>query len=551
MTRHTHIAVLLVLLALTRVLFAQSADQYPQRLSSHRYWNAYGTRDFEYFGYYGLNYLGRLNDTVPNALAVYEDSTSCLIFNRAPYDTAVRYRFPGSDITKGNFNGDQYPDFVCVAYNSKQAYVLFGTPKPDSFLTAFEITGNPYVGKSQWKHLIVADFDSSGYDGIVESNYDHSDPPGHSGGIVRWWRGGPGMKSVPTDSLVGTREWYDYVGGEIMLGRFSDSSHAELAEIRVYGPGHSTVGFDTAVIHLYPLGKDFSLHSRDSILIVADTERFDHIYDRDEFSAIDVDGDGRSEIGYGLNDRQPPAGFPNPSAVFIAYSITGHILTEPTYMFHLPWRPTSSFFGFDALNLGNFTGRGYPSMLVVDWDASDNWAQSGSIYVYNIGRGLKDSCIAWEYGANAYGHFGKQVVAMGNVSGNGLTSFAIAEVDDPPPPPFLSGAARVHVFLGDTSYGQDIPSGVRERAATPIIATLEACYPEPSTTAVSIPFTVSQGGTATLALTDMLGRTAREWHGYAEPGARIVAYVDVRDLPPGRYWYRHGTGPARTMTIVR
>src|ERR1035437_7839816 len=112
-------------------------------MSANMYWTGYGNREIQLYGAGGVNYLGKINDTIPHALAISEHFSypmagganpgecAAYILNRHPGDTARIYEFPGHRVIPAKFNNDNYVDFLCWSADKRTITILLGTPKID------------------------------------------------------------------------------------------------------------------------------------------------------------------------------------------------------------------------------------------------------------------------------------------------------------------------------------------------------------------------------------------------------------------------------------
>jgi hypothetical protein len=103
-----------ILFTIAFVLTALEARAQPPDMFQHLFWNARGTHQNENMGITGLDYIGRLNDTILHAVAIGGDGGSYLVFNRDSLDTVRHFKFPGTKVNRGNMNGDTYPD-LCAS----------------------------------------------------------------------------------------------------------------------------------------------------------------------------------------------------------------------------------------------------------------------------------------------------------------------------------------------------------------------------------------------------------------------------------------------------
>ena len=130
--------------------------------------------------------------------------------------------------------------------------------------------------------------------------------------------------------------------------------------------------------------------------------------------------------------------------------------------FHFPVHgPRNSVIRKQIFPIGNFSGRGYPSILITDHNGSyDKDIRTAVIFVFNTQKGLSDTCKA--YAAIQYGDdegFGEQAICMGDLFGNGITSIMIGQNNAEEPGIILDGQGAITIFNGDLSYGWPV-SGV-------------------------------------------------------------------------------------------
>src|SRR5579883_1142225 len=468
----------------------------PPDLFSHLYWQAKGTHTNESFGASGLDTIGFVNDTVPHALSIGADGGASYVLNRKPIDTsrpdtARIYKFPGTNVIRCDLNGDGKPDFVINnnSQSSNAVTVLLGTDTINKFDTvlylnakALHLTG---IG------AIAADFDSSGYESVLVFASNQISATVDSS---HWWyyKGGSTFDTTP-------QVFFHRAPGYMAIGNVRDKIHQYLCE-------YYDVGTDPVEnIYLYPLGKSFSLIPTDSIICSIDTARYSNLGDQGGFGVFDVDGDGVADILLEGYDNNYDPSLKTDKAVFV-YKGGKNISPYPTYYFHRPFQTNSAAFGTKIVDVGDVTGRGYHSLLVTDPEAYGNAV--GAVFLYNMGKALKDSCVATASGFDiSHGgfdnSFGLQVAAPGDLNGNGKASIIIGaqESDDP------IGAGWCFVFSGDTSYG---PVGVHEPLIVPQYFTLNQNYPNPVNDVTDIVFAVTDaklyGATITLNIYDMLGK---------------------------------------------
>ncbi len=509
-------------------LFTASAQQ---NLLNHIYWQAIGNHTNEGFGYSGLDTLGQIADTVPHALSIGADGGASYVLNRKliPFkpDTARIYKFPGTEVLRGNLNGDEYPDFVSWDA-SGNVTVLLGTPKIDSFKTAFTLhLGNGAFGTNDnmFEHeVILQDCDSDGYDDIVISAYFNT----FGVGKIYLYRGGQPPDSLPADSAVMPAE-------QLVVGHVHDATKLYLTTYWWQG---APKGFymDTVYILLIPLGKNFKLIPEDTILCNTDSGGTVSV----GYALMDVDGDGVEDIVIGT------------TSATLVYKGGTNIMPTPKFIF----RPLPSLLYFDygakIVDVGDATGRGYHSILVADPDVSNGGLNGGTIYLYNIGKALSDTVKA--YAVGGYGEaIGTQVAAPGDLNGDGKADFIVGYQDGNPND--VQGGGEVTVFLGDTSYG---PVAVREPQNAPQSFTLAQNYPNPVNDVTDIVFAVADarlyGAEVTLDIYDMLGKKMLTAYRGKADNYEYTIRVDASSFPPGSYYYRLSCGGeqmTKMMNIIR
>jgi hypothetical protein len=231
------------------------------------------------------------------------------------------------------------------------------------------------------------------------------------------------------------------------------------------------------------------------------------------------------------------------------------ITNRPSYTFTKPaWAETTASFGSRLINLGDICGSNYPSLLVTDpeCDVAGGYF-GGTVFLYNMGKALKDSCVAIA-SVNGFGrYFGTQAIALGDVSGDSLADFMVAQNE---PTHDFDGAGGITVFLGNNSYGP--PVSVRTMPAAPASYRLDQNVPNPASTYTDITFgisnTILRGHTVTLTIHDMLGhQVLRAFDGVAD-GFGYTVRVGLSALPAGIYAYTLSSGSislSKRMCVIK
>lgn len=538
-----------VIVVACTLFVAAEAVHAQQDMWKHVGWKSNGNFDGQEWSGRGLSYIGKLHDTIPHAIAIAESQTdgrvfSNLAYNNYPGDTARHFSFPGQTIIRGNMNGDAYPDFVCWDALGRNITVLFGTPKIDSFTTAMFMQGAHGNLEFLDKGIVVTDADSDGFDDLILSDQEYDYQSGyHWHGRVAVWRGGPTMDTTPSYSLVG-HDYPNQVGGFIGIGNVRDHKQAVLCELRFYGNVRFTE-YDTAKLFTYPLGKSFSLIPRDSLILTHDTLHFGIF--NGGFALIDIDGDGIDDIcTTGTDLKYKPNLLVDP--VITVYKGGEVIDPNPTYLLHRPFQNYGGTFGERVINIGDASGKGYPSLLVTDWESYQN--SVGTVFLFDIGKGLIDSCVGYAIGQGSDAHFGVSAIAVGDVNHDGRADFMIGSNYGG------LGHGELVVFLGDTSYGWRTV-GVDEPTSLVAGRSLQQNYPNPFSGTTTIDYSLPSGdapdAALTLTVSDMYGKRLKTINDRTTAGDRGSITIFGGDLPTGCYAVRLTRGAyslTRIITIV-
>lgn len=520
-----------------------------QNLFNHLYWRAKGQRPNQEEGYTGLSYLGKLNDSVHNAVAIGEVSGSWstdprqnisgMCFNNGEQDTGRHFEFPGNKVIPCNLNGDAYRDYVVWSSLARRITVLYGTANIDSFTTACVLQKSDIEFEYLDGGILVADCDSDGYDDLVVSDAEYrSDGHTINNGHILFYKGGPTFDAMPTFDLQGASA-DDYVGGRLSLAHVRDRSHMFLCEHRAYRDDLQS-NYYKEYVFLYPLGRTFSLHSTDTILCSYDwTQRGD--LGGYGFS-FDADADSVDDIEMAVG------------GVVLVYKGGEHIDSLPTYQFVTPVPTYTTFnFGTIILDIGDISGHGYHSMLVTDPEAG---GLVGAVYIYNLGKALKDSCVAYAFGQQTYiGYFGTQAIAIGDVNHDGLSDVMVSALEDTVNGGGGQYTGAIFVFLGNASYGPTVD--VDESNAAPLNYCLLQNFPNPGSTSTEIQFSVNGSisgyHTVEVKLYDMLGRELKTLFRSEAPQGTYILHVACDDLATGLYYYRLRYGEkelTKTLSII-
>ena len=502
------------------------AQAIPRNMFDHLYWESKGNRPNQCYSEAGLSNLGYINDTITHALAVGENYTiplggatgpvrAAFIRDRFALDTSRIYEFPGTNVLPANLNGDPWKDYVCWSEEGVVT-VLLGTPKIDSFVTAYTLNfgRNEFAGYPWYnQEVVVYDCDSDGYDDILVEVLGANK--------LLYYRGGKTLDSLPSDSE-------NIFAQQMSIGHIYDTS-------KMYLVTYNHPRKDSVYIYTIPLGKDFKFKATDSIICNVDSGGADD----GGFALADVYGRNIEDIIIGGIDAFVFKG---------GTTISG----TPTFIFHHP-----SYVPYDLgriiLDAGDISGHGYHYLLFADYEALGD---EGAIYLYPIGKGLKDSCVAYAVVPSGFeDYFGVTAIAPGDVNGDGIADVVVgwdAESGD------SLRVGGIVVLLGNPSYGDSIKTGIEPQMNIPQLFSLSQNFPNPCMRTSQINFIVNEskfyGKELTITLYDFDGKE-REilYHGTADAVEHAIP-IDGTTLPAGNYFYELSCNNwhlRKTMTIVR
>lgn len=535
----------LILLTLPALCYGQA------NIFDNLRWSAKGDRAVQYYGVGGMDTVGYLDSSIQHAFTISENFSpefgasgvvhSALIRNRFRGDTARIYEFPGQKIIKANFDGNQYPDFVCWDAKQGKVTVLYGTAAPAVFDTALVLRGgvnNHFMNLEN--RIIVADIDSSGTDDLLIDDEFTIPPHGYVASRWLWYKGGATMDTMPFLQVPSDPAEF------ITICKLRDSIHQFIGRTR--GLGGVWPYPDTVKVNLYPIGANFQLVPTDSIYLTIDTARYCCLNYVASVQMIDVDGDGVDDLCLSGYDNKYRPGQPAYTCVFV-YEGGDSISPLPSYFFHCPHQTGSFEFGTKIIDLGNLTGHNYHTIAITDPDASDGGTENGAIFLYNIGKALKDSCVAYGAGPQGYmDNFGTNIISLGDSEfavGADADSIAIGAYDH---------GGRVFVFHGSSSYGPVVV--VDDAVSLPNEFWLSQNYPNPFSNTTTIPFAFQTARNARVVLSvyDMLGREVTRLYDGAAGEAPTHIQFSSAGVPSGAYVARlisAGRTAERIIQIVK
>ena len=513
-----------ILLFLALLTLATKSHAQPD-LFNHLLWDARGNRPNQLWGMSGLSYLGYLDSANQHAVAIGEITGSftgdvrkgvaALCYNNGKGDTARHYEFPGTQVVRGSINGDAYPDFVCWDHRSKRIVVLFGTSNPILFDTAVIIQSN-IDG-----NLLLTRCDSDQYDDIVISDNSYEDSGFHQVGHLVFFRGGVVMQSTPT------LEVYGHVGqnlfGQPLAGNIVSKEVKHLLFYRADDPTSKS-----QQLFLFRLGMpEFNFIPSDTLTL--DTHNGGSV---NGIALIHAFGDSVEDIALGTE-----------TAILI-YRGGVNISSLPSFILHRPFETNSAQFGQYLVDLGDITNRGYPSLLVTDPDASLGGAENGAIFLFNMGKALKDSCVGFARGKEFEGMFGTTAIALGDINNDKRCDFMVGGDEANA----TGHSGYLAVFLGDSSYGPT--TAVREIGITPTEISLAQNYPNPCAASTMITFDIAGDRAVQLDIYDAVGRhVATPVSGHLNTG-RYAVNLNTEQFSTGAYRYEVIDGHSHISKIM-
>ena len=232
---------------------------------------------------------------------------------------------------------------------------------------------------------------------------------------------------------------------------------------------------------------------------------------------------------------------------------------QPDFQFDDPYWSGASTYGTNIVTLENFTGLGYPSILITDPDGYyDGGYENGGVFLFNIGKGLSDTCRGYfddAYNQNEF--LGETAICAGDILNNGRTAAMIGSQTDNFNILHRAGVGSLNVLLGDPSYGYPV-TGVYEPPSAPTIFELEQNFPNPFSSSSQIIFDVVEpnlyGKELLLKLSDIRGKPVATLYKGIADAAKHTITVDGSALPNGNYFYELSCNNwhlRKTMAIVK
>ena len=514
MIRHLYHIMLLVCV----LVAAPQSSKGQINLSNHIWWDATGTQKNENWGFSGLDYIGETTGGFGHSSSIGSFGTSGFVLNRFLLDTVPQYHFPGARTYPGHIRSSTSNDVVVWNQPSGVLTVLLGTTEPFKFDTAMVLrfsAQDRFNFDNADVDILVYDCDGDSHDDILLSERQFSEPPWFvsSNGRLRFFHGGTQMDTTPALVVKGRTE-KDFVGGGLLVGHFRSPSELNLVEVRWY---YSKYESDTVSLISYRIGNSFDLVPLDTTFCNISTGG---TYNFGLWGG-NIDSDSLDEVLLGCWTG------------VLAYHVIPGKKQQPFRSFPRPFTTNSTTFGSKIVDVGNVADVRYHSFLVADPEASDNNKFNGAVFLYNIGAGLDTHCVASFSSTGFESYFGAQACKVGDINGDGLDDFFVAEDDDPLLGPPHRGGIRC--FLGNAQYAT--PVGVREVAQPPTQLYLTSPFPNPAKdwTDVRIGVKGIYDSAVELALYDCLGRKVSEaFHGIVD-GYGYTVRIPVALLATGVY----------------
>ena len=161
-----------------------------------------------------------------------------------------------------------------------------------------------------------------------------------------------------------------------------------------------------------------------------------------------------------------------------------NISPQPSFILNnLPFTQDAGEFGDVMCNVGDVSGNGSDYLLV----ANTGEGSGGAVYLYPIGKNLRDTCLAYALGANDNGALGITMAAVGDVNGDGLADFYVGA--SPQFGTVYNNCGRVIAFLGSKSYVDVVVE--REKPIPAPLFLLNQNYPNPFSEYTNLSFTIT------------------------------------------------------------
>ncbi len=439
----------------------------------------------------------------------------------------------------GDLNGDGYADFSISAEFERKVYVYFGGTTidtvPDLTFSSNDIT---------WE-MRSGDWNGDGALDLVTADVNYNRERGR---VYIYW-GGADLDTIPDVVLEAPPSCERYFGWSLATG---DINGDGIDDLLVNGENH--LG-GPASIYVYYGARDFP--TEPSFVWAGSVGDFNRVR-----SGGDWNGDGyddvvvtvvpfRSAIYLG---GDPPA----PTPAFVVWS-------GPSVALSPEWAIGDvngdgyddlchAYFGVllggpepDTLADMLFQPRQWRGVAVSGHFNRDRWADvligtpayaswTGAIWFYPGGNPMNPR-YQWAVSGSGYGAFGDPIENAGDVDGNGVEDFLVAE----PSYPFLRDRGRVFLLPTDTTHIARV--GAAGGGGFPALAKLFPPYPNPFNSRLVVRYTLARRAWVKLWVSDVLGReVAGLVEGWKTTGSHRVVWqgrdAAGRPVPSGVYLVR-------------
>lgn len=340
--------------------------------------------------------------------------------------------------------GGPFADTVDVARvpnrsgdNAGRAYLFYGGPALQGLRSASAadvvFLGEAPSDTAGSTVACLGDLDGDGFDDIAIAAKG-SARGGEDAGAVYLFYGRSSLSgSVPLAqadaTLIGQRP-YEQAG--VAVAPAGDVTGDGREDVLVGAPNSDAFGEDTGVVYLVPgvqgrlsgqvsLGTATRLYTRESAV------RLGWALDR----AGDVNGDGIGDLVLGSSVSPVRPDFPGAAWLLLGGSqLTGEVdLDERGTL--LRGEEPGDLAGIGVAGVGDMTGDGLADVVVGALKGRGSEPRAGRIYLVagrrELPRTLELKAERWSAGGAKSGdHFGETVVAVGDVSGDGLGDFAVS-----------------------------------------------------------------------------------------------------------------------------
>lgn len=462
--------------------------------------------------------IGDFNEDGIPAVAVSDYGNTGIWYITANTDTVPKRIFVGTNLAKGDINGDGYSDVVVAKIQQggvglDTVFIYYGSPAgvdsvPDVALVGENI--NDAFGSS----IVIGDLNGDGIDDLVIAAQYY--PHFSARGKIYIYFGRHEFSKVPDYTITGDTS----DAGLGVICKMGDVNGDGISDLVVTGldqsAGQGSEAYD--YVNVY-----FGRSSFDTLVDF----RLNGLRGKSNFAGLEVmdaNGDGIKDILWGYNDSTLGSTVIN-RTVRIYYGKT-HLDTIPDII--LPHPSFTAEFGATISDAGDMDGDGYHDIAVGDPSAFQG---GGFVFIYRGGPALDTT---WDAGVGQAlgGYFGGSIDTAGDVNGDGLSDIIVGA----PQYAFGTNQGYFGIFLGD----RHIATAVKEKKQLPVprIALLEQNFPNPFNPKTDLRFEVRNSCFVTLKIFDVLGREMATLLSERKPPGSYSVSWDGNTVQSGIYFYR-------------